>query len=115
MQTSYLFEGKTHTDYDDIYMSALGMDIEQKEFTLAMQQVQLDTAASSIREQRDAKLVEAVSWLERHKSEAALGIPHFLSCTELDLHSYMQALRDVPQQLDFPVGVEWPALPGNSA
>lgn len=110
MQISYLHEGVTHTNYSDEYMTTLGMDDEQKEFTLSMREAQIVTLASSVRQQRDVKLDQAAAWLERHKGESALGIPHALACTELDLHSYMQALRDVPQQEGFPLSYNWPAL-----
>jgi hypothetical protein len=36
--------------------------------------------------------------------------------TDIDAwKTYRQALRDVPQQAGFPMGIEWPELPGQSA
>ena len=108
---SYLFNGETHTDYNDAYMDQLGMDDEQKEFTLNMRLVQLAQIATAQRELRDSRLNEARALLERHRDEVTLGIAATINASEVELLTYIQALRDVPQQEGFPLSVEWPALP----
>lgn len=65
--------------------------------------------ADTARAERD-RLIESVRWrIERHGDELALG----REPTEPlePLLQYVQALRDVPQQADFPKSVEWPELP----
>lgn len=110
MQASYIFDGVTHTDFSDEYMTALGMDDEQKEFTLALRESLRNQECEKIRAERDDRLLKARGWLDRHRDEADLGIEHTLGATEQGLLVYIQALRDVPQQDGFPYTFEWPTL-----
>lgn len=110
MQASYIFDGVTHTDFSDEYMTVLGMDDEQKEFTLALRESLIKQECEKVRAERDDRLLKARGWLDRHRDETALGIEHALDATEQELLIYIQALRDVPQQEGFPYHVEWPAL-----
>ena len=65
--------------------------------------------AEQVRAERDAK-IEAVRWrIERAKDELELGVP--LTEPLEPLLQYVQALRDVPQQVGFPENVEWPPEP----
>lgn len=65
--------------------------------------------AEQVRAERDAK-IESVRWrIERHNDEVALGSEP--SEPLEPLLQYVQALRDVPLQADFPESVEWPECP----
>lgn len=111
MKPSYIFESVTHTDFSDAYMIGLGMDEEQREFTLAFRDAQREQEATKVRLERDAKLLKVRDWLERHRDEEELGIELTIDTTALELLQTIQDLRDVPQQDGFPYSVEWPSLP----
>lgn len=61
-----------------------------------------DTEAYSIREDRDARLVEADILIFKAED---LGVDTTI------YRAYRQALRDVPEQEGFPEQVSWPAKP----
>ena len=65
--------------------------------------------ADTARAERD-RLIESVRWrIERHSDELALGSEP--TETLEPLLQYTQALRDVPEQPDFPESIVWPKLP----
>lgn len=65
--------------------------------------------ADTARAKRD-RLIESVRWrIERHNDEVALGIEPTEPLEPL--LQYTQALRDVPQQSEFPDNIEWPQEP----
>lgn len=70
----------------------------------AAYQARLDeTAATSIRTQRDKLLAES-DWVVIMHTEKGTNIP-------LEWETYRQALRDVPEQEGFPFNVTWPQEP----
>ncbi len=55
------------------------------------------------RQERDYAIKDVLWLLERHQQEKILGVPTTLSASEhLELLEYIQTLRDIPQQPDFP-------------
>lgn len=68
--------------------------------------------AAEARAQRDI-LIARVRWIiERHRDEVELGLPTTLTAQQhLDILAYVQALRDLPEQPDFPTTIQWPAIP----
>jgi hypothetical protein len=78
----------------------------------------LDESAQARREQDAARAwrdseIESIKWLrERHRDELDLGIAHVLTDGQFaQLLTYMQALRDWPQVLDFPAMESRPVVP----
>jgi hypothetical protein len=59
--------------------------------------------AKSARDSRDTLLAEC-DWVVVMSLEAGRAIP-------IDLATYRQALRDIPQQAGFPAAIVWPAKP----
>jgi hypothetical protein len=67
--------------------------------------------AQEVRAKRD-RLIAQEDWrYARYNSEIRLGLDPSDDITELD--SYIQALRDIPQQEGFPNNVIWPTKPWN--
>lgn len=61
-----------------------------------------------IRDERD-RLIKAEEWrIERYNSEIRQGLTPSDDIVALD--TYIQALRDIPDQAGFPWNVEWPTL-----
>lgn len=72
--------------------------------------------AAGIRTQRDALLAPVSDALQRHLLQKNYGQPTTLTETEaVAMATYAQALRDVPQQADFPHSVVWPEPPAPTA
>ena len=70
----------------------------------AQTQLNLERLAGDIRQQRQ-QLLEESDWTQ------AKDIPDSVS---LLWQPYRQALRDIPAQANFPVGIEWPLRPGQA-
>ena len=73
-----------------------------------------ETLAALARRRRDAEIA-AVRWrLDRHADELALGREPTLSAEAIQaVREYVQALRDITLQPNFPAEIEWPVLPAN--
>lgn len=68
--------------------------------------------AKAARLKRDS-LITAMSWrYERHASELRLGIEITDSIEALD--QYAQALRDITDQGNFPLVIDWPVFEGSN-
>ncbi|MDO9607216.1 MAG: phage tail assembly chaperone [Brevundimonas sp.] len=76
-------------------------------------QEELASAARS----RRTWLISQVRWLvDRHRDEEVLQRPTTLTANDyLALLTYVQDLRDVPEQAGFPLDVNWPSLPAGIA
>lgn len=71
-----------------------------------------DQLAASVRRDRDARIADVQWMVERHTSQIALETATTLSHAEyLELLQYLQDLRDVPLQAEFPQSVTWPIPP----
>lgn len=64
-----------------------------------------------IRMKRDILIQEADIMLLKYAEQVELGIITANETYRLDLLTYKQALRDIPEQADFPDNIEYPALP----
>jgi hypothetical protein len=72
-------------------------------------EIQTEREVAFAKNLRDQKIT-AVKWrIERHSDQLALGIPVTESVTPV--LEYIQALRDVPQQPNFPYAICWPEAP----
>jgi hypothetical protein len=60
---------------------------------------------ADVRQERD-RLLAASDWTQLPDAQAALS-----NAQKLAWSAYRQALRDVPQQLNFPSNVTWPVKP----
>jgi hypothetical protein len=70
-----------------------------------------EARASGLRQDRDKAIDDVVWLLERHQQEQILNIPTTLSSSEhLELLKYIQTLRDIPQQPNFP-NIDLPEKP----
>lgn len=79
--------------------------------TTEKQAESLERAKEAVRKERDEKLAKCTWMRDRHRDEVELEAT--LSLTEAqytDLMAYIQDLRDVPQQANFPE-VTWPEKP----
>lgn len=63
----------------------------------------LEDLAASVRIQRD-RLLAATDWVVTRSLEIGEAVP-------VDWATYRTALRDVPQQVDFPATIVWPTPP----
>lgn len=71
-----------------------------------------DQLAASVRRDRDARIADIQWMVERHTSQLALETATTLSHADyLELLQYLQDLRDVPLQAEFPQSVTWPIPP----
>lgn len=64
-----------------------------------------------IRARRDSLIQEADIMFLKYAEQVELGIITANETYRLDLLTYKQALRDIPEQAGFPDDVEYPALP----
>ena len=64
-----------------------------------------------IRARRDSLMDETDIMLLKYNEQVELGIITANETYRLDLLTYKQALRDIPEQAGFPDDVEYPALP----
>lgn len=64
-----------------------------------------------IRARRDSLIQEADIMFLKYAEQVELGIITANETYRLDLLTYKQALRDIPEQAGFPKDVEYPALP----
>ena len=73
-----------------------------------LEQERFDNESQRIRDARD-RLIKADDWrYTRYNSEIRQGLTPSDDIVALD--TYIQALRDVPDQAGFPWNVEWPTL-----
>jgi hypothetical protein len=86
----------------DPYGNATELTYEQYQ-TLYIQQL-----PQEIRTIRDQKILEVEWRIRRYQDEQLLALPH--TDDIITLTAYVQALRDVPQQVGFPQDVVWPIL-----
>lgn len=70
------------------------------------------TLQQQIRAQRNALLTVVADILQRHLLQVSFELPCSYNAAQIkQVASYAQALRDVPQQTDFPKHVRWPTPP----
>jgi hypothetical protein len=75
---------------------------EEAEFDAMVQEAPAIKAAE-VRKDRDVLLVES-DWVVVKAAETNSAIP-------TEWAAYRQALRDVPQQAEFPTNIKWPTKP----
>lgn len=64
------------------------------------------------RQKRDSLLNEVLWLVDRHNQQLQINVETTLSSTEYtNLLLYIQALRDVPEQPEFPASINWPNNP----
>jgi hypothetical protein len=85
------------------YMDVNGVTHTKAEQEAAYQAVLDETAAKSVRQQRDRLLAEC-DWIVIMHTEKGTNIP---AAWEI----YRQSLRDITAQAGFPHNVQWPAKP----
>lgn len=69
-------------------------------------------AKTYMRQHRDDLLHNALAVLDRHEKQERYGLPTTLSTAAArEVAVYVQALRDVPQQPNFPDTIHWPSVP----
>ncbi len=108
---SYLYDGIEHVDTSTNYCAKLGMNDE------TICSIQKDAAAhtesqwKAIRAERNRRIY-AVEWrIGRMYREDQLGIPRTDNDKTMQaLHSYIQALAELPEQFGTPEAVVWPVL-----
>ena len=102
---SHYFEGGLYTS-DGIprYKLQDGQPVERSEEEIEVDRVPIQ--ASSARAQRD-KLLAATDW-------AVLPDSPLDEPSQTAIKAYRQALRDVPQQVDFPGTITWPEMPATA-
>lgn len=67
---------------------------------------------AALRAERDARLSEALSLLDRHRNQADFGLPTTLTAEQATAWAiYAQALRDIPKTTADPGTPEWPKEP----
>lgn len=71
----------------------------------------LEEKAEIERYKRNQLLNEVDTLLLKYTEQVELGVININEKYRLDLLKYKQALRDIPEQADFPDDVEYPALP----
>ncbi|OQS32488.1 hypothetical protein B0T45_21670 [Chromobacterium haemolyticum] len=65
-----------------------------------------------MRAQRDERLRVTEWFVQRHRDEVEMSLPTTMNSDQFkQLQMYRQALRDVPEQKEFPTQIEWPAAP----
>lgn len=100
-------------EYEKEHPEEIGEYIEYREPTeeemlLSMTE---EEKANYHREKRDSLINKEMWKLQRHEQEKILGIETTLTEQKyLALLQYIQALRDIPQQEDFPNTVTYPVL-----
>lgn len=72
----------------------------------------IHTTAKHARLKRNCMLDAAVGVLNRHRNQVEFGVAPSLEREEVtEVAQFAQALRDVPQQMDFPRLIIWPSVP----
>lgn len=73
-----------------------------------LEQERYESECENVRAKRD-RLIDREDWrYTRHNSEVRQGLTPSDDIVALD--TYIQALRDIPEQAGFPWNVEWPTL-----
>ena len=73
-----------------------------------LEQERFDSESQRIRDERD-RLINKEDWrYTRYNSEVRQGLTPSDDIVALD--TYIQALRDIPEQAGFPWEIEWPTL-----
>lgn len=68
--------------------------------------------AANVRQQRDERLADVTWRVTRYTTQAAAGSATTDSAEAYQaVLTYMQALRDVTEQVGFPTEIVWPSLP----
>nr|WP_158300745.1 phage tail assembly chaperone [Chromobacterium sp. ATCC 53434] len=71
-----------------------------------------DELAALARQQRDGLLNSALAVLDRHEQQKRYGLSPTLTDEQAQQWAvYVQGLRDVPQQGQFPTQIDWPRAP----
>ena len=83
---------------------------EHPEALLDMQAIEQERKIAEIKSRRDSKIQSVIWRIERHESELRQGIVLTEPIEPID--TYIQALRDIPQQAGFPNNIIWPELEG---
>lgn len=108
---SYLYNGKQHTTTTAAYCEKLGMDAE------AIEQLQQDDVLhaehrwNEVRAERALRMSDIEWRLHRMYREDMLGLARTDSEDAIiEVHQYMQALADTPNNAATPDEVVWPVL-----
>ena len=73
-----------------------------------LEQERFEAECKKVRNERD-RLIDREDWrYTRYNSEVRQGLTPSDDIVALD--AYIQALRDIPEQVGFPWDVEWPIL-----
>ena len=84
--------------------------LEHPEALLDMTIIEQERKIAEIKSRRDSKIQSVIWRIERHESELRQGITITEPIEPID--TYIQALRDIPQQAGFPNNIIWPELEG---
>lgn len=93
------WHGYSYTTYETVTQVPDGR-VDVDAWAALVKQADHDAAAAAVRAERD-KLIAATDW-------TVLGDA---KTVKADWKAYRQALRDVPEQANFPYAVEWPTPP----
>ena len=109
---TYIHKGEYHSDTSDNYFQSLGLEEEVIEHIRDLEKLHKQQVCQTVREERDAKMGSVLGKVERYQLQRELGIstddtPEWYASAL----SYLQLLREVPQQEGFPENVEWPVEP----
>lgn len=70
------------------------------------------TSAEAMRFKRNLLISVACNRINRYRNQHEFGIPTVDTSEDIrDLAVYLQCLRDVPQQSEFPTAIVWPQAP----
>lgn len=68
--------------------------------------------ADAARRRRDFEIADTRWLIDRHRDEVSMGVTTTLTVEDYQLVlQHVQALRDLPEQDNFPLEIDWPALP----
>lgn len=112
---TYIHKGEYHTDTSDSYFKSLGLEEEVIEHIRDLEQLYHVQVCREVRDRRDSKMREVLSRVERYQLQREMG-SGTVGTEEwyLSTLTYLQQLRDVPQQTGFPLNVEWPEEPSDA-
>lgn len=113
-EQTYIFKGKSHSDYSQGYMAALGLDADQCRALLAQrdfeqaQQLAADTAAALAT--RAAAISQASLQITALEDMAAAVLPADAASID-DWRGYRLELIGLPSQPGWPNAASWPTAP----
>lgn len=90
----------SNDEWNSIVSDTTGMPVPPK---ISQEQI--------VRFERNKLLSEADTLLIKYDEQIELGVISANETYRLDLLQYKQALRDIPEQVNFPESVEYPTLP----